>query len=122
MSNGAASQALEKQGRIAELTKQIEALERERRKLVYERCVLRRSLARIGTKHSPETIAKLRASHTGLKASNEARRKMSEFQRQRYADPEERENARQAALAAAQRRKGITAKDKLEQRIFGGGY
>lgn len=110
-----------KEERIAELTREIDALERQRRKLVYERCVLRRSITKTGSTHSDETRAKLRASHLGMKPTEEARRKMSEFQRKRFADPDEREKARLAALAAAQRRKGVGAKDRIEAKIFGGG-
>lgn len=108
------------EARIAELTSQIDALEMERRKLVYERGVLRKIVAFTGRACAPETRAKIGAANRGRKPTKAALRKLSIAQRKRLADPEAREALRRAALANAQRRKGVNAIDPLEALIFGG--
>lgn len=54
----------------------------------YNGCPKARS--RLGTKHTEESKAKNRASHLGKKASDEVRAKMSESQKERLKDSEER--------------------------------
>lgn len=106
--------------RIAELSAQIEALDIERRKLAHERGVLRKRIARTGKKHTPETRAKIGDAHRGMRHTKAACKRMSQAQKRRYEDPEQREGLRLRALAAAQRRKGVHAVDPIEARIFGG--
>ena len=107
--------------RIAELSAQIEALDIERRKLAHERGVLRRRIARAGQKHTPETIAKIRAALAGRKPSKAARKNMSQAHLKRLRDPDVREEMVRAIRAGHQRRKGVNAVDPIEAVIFGGG-
>ena len=88
--------------RIAELTAALDDLERQRRKLAYERGYLRKSIVRTGRIMTPETRAKIAATKKGKKHTVEAC-----------------ENMRQAAQARAQRKRGMRVQDALEARIFG---
>ena len=94
-------------------------LDRERRKLVYERMNLRRAKSQLGRVFSPETRDKIRAAKSGVPMSPEARLAMSIRQRERFKDPKEREKMRAIAFAREIAKKNKRLQDPLETAIFG---
>lgn len=107
--------------RIEQLTQRIDEIERERRKLVYQRSILRRALARTGRTLPQEVRAKIAAAHIGIKPTAAARKKMSQSQRKRFEDPEERMKNRAIAIAREHRKRSFREQvDPIESLIFGG--